>query len=149
MPARLVIEDSLEEVLEKLPLAAREKEVQRALRAGAKLAKDRAAQLAPVPGYKGDKPGKTPLRDTMTIATRSYQGGGVQFVGVGPRWPDGAHGHLVEFGHEIVTKKPNQVRTGARVPGKEFVAPAIDQTIDQQTQKIDASLLRAIKRHGG
>lgn len=85
-----------------------------------------------------------PLFDTITQRTRSYSNG-ISVEVVGPSWPDGNHGHLVEHGHEAVYwgRKGNP----ARVEGKEFLAPAADSTKNQQQQIIIASLQKSIKNH--
>lgn len=53
-------------------------------------------QLVPKPGYPGDKPDLKPLRDTITVGIRSYEENAVWYGVVGPQYPAGAHGHLVE-----------------------------------------------------
>lgn len=143
----ITISDSLEETLEQLPAAVRGTVVKSALRAGARPVISRAKQLVPKPGYRGDKAGKKPLRDTITVVFRAYKQGSLQFAAVGPAYPAGAHGHLVEEGHEIVLK--DGTRTGKRTREKEFMAPAVDQTMKQQLDAMDAKLLQAIKKHGG
>lgn len=46
---------------------------------------------------------------------------GIIGIAFGPGWPDGAHGHLVEFGHEVVS---HGKRTGKRTTPKPFLRPA-------------------------
>ena len=41
------------------------------------------------------------LFQTIAKRTRTYQTKGVIYTTVGPTWPAGAHGHLVEFGHRL------------------------------------------------
>jgi hypothetical protein len=57
-------------------------------------------EILPKPGYPGDKPELVPLRDTVKVKIKNYQGGAVKVMIVGYENPEGAHGHLVEFGHE-------------------------------------------------
>lgn len=67
-------------------------------------------EILPKPGYPGDKTyrtdkdGKTvlavPLRDTVKVKIVNYRGGEIKVMIVGYENPEGAHGHLVEFGHE-------------------------------------------------
>lgn len=71
-----------------------------AMGAAARPLVDRAKELCPKPGYKGDKPGLKPLRDTIGWVFREYTRARVAIVG--PLAPAGAHGHLVEFGHRMV-----------------------------------------------
>ena len=39
------------------------------------------------------------LARSIGIRVKRYTAQGIVYVAVGPRWPEGAHGHLVEFGH--------------------------------------------------
>lgn len=71
-----------------------------AMGAAAKPLVQRAKELCPPPGYKHDKPGLKPLRDTISWVFREYSRARVAIVG--PLAPAGAHGHLVEFGHRMV-----------------------------------------------
>lgn len=78
-------------------------------RAGNAVAK-RAKELVPKPGSndyserRGKRKAKKMLVDTIGHVIRGYQGR--RFSGrvlvVGPQYPAGAHGHLVEYGHRIV-----------------------------------------------
>ena len=50
---------------------------------------------------------------------------GIVGVSVGHRWPEGAHAHLVEFGHKMVTHWPGRREVGA-VRGYPYFRPAMD-----------------------
>lgn len=126
--------------LAKIELALRKKVRGNALRSAAQVVRRRAKQLAPRPGYPGDKPGKPSLRETIAYRTREYRGGSIGVVVVGPRRPEGSHGHLVEQGHRIVSKAG--VDTGKRVEAKAFLAPAVDQTKAEQRAAFVAALKR-------
>lgn len=126
--------------LSRIELRLRTKVRTRGLRAAAQVVRRRAKQLAPKPGYRGDKPGKTALRSTIAYRTRDYQGGAVGVVVIGPRRPEGSHGHLVERGHRIVTHAG--VDTGRRTEAKAFLAPAADQTKAEQKAAFVGELKR-------
>lgn len=87
------------------------------------------------PGYDGDKPGKVPLRDTIKTVVREYPGVTVMLVGAA--WPDGAHGHLVEYGH-IGKRKDGSTY---HVPPNPWLRPAVEAT--QEAQK--AAILEGLK----
>lgn len=139
-----------------------------------------AARLAPAPGQPGytypskgsKRAGRKRLRDTMGVRTKIYSASKVLAGVVGPQYPAGAHGHLVEHGHRVVTggstrrvgrwnKRglPNAgVRTGkGTVIGyatpKPFLSPAVENnrsTVNSifvaATSKRIASELRRLAR---
>lgn len=76
--------------------------LRRAMTATGKIVIREAKATAPKPGYKGDKPGKKPLRDTIGQVFREYSAARVMVIG--PLAPAGAHGHLVELGHRMVVR---------------------------------------------
>ena len=119
----------------------------KAARAGGnEVAKD-ARKRAPR-GNPSHKPEKKPLHKTIGTVIREYANGVVMAV-VGPKYPEGAHGHLVEEGHEIVTKGPEKRRTGLFAKIKKFLAPAGDTTQVQQRNAVYNSLRKTIKEAGG
>lgn len=128
-------------LMEKLPIAVRGKELQSAMRKGLGLVRTRARQLVPKPGYPGDKPGLKPLRDTIGVVMRKYKGGAIIAGVVGPEYPAGAHGHLVEHGH--------RTKTGGRVPGYPFAEPAYQDVKPKIEPLIMQSIQLAIAKHGG
>lgn len=136
-----------------------------------------AARLAPAPGYPGytypskgsARASRKRLRDTMGVKTRIY-GRSKTIAGVaGPQYPAGAHGHLVEFGHRIVTGgsvarvgrwskrglpsagvKTGKGSIGGRATAKPFLAPAVEANrgtvnsifVKVAGQRINAELAR-------
>jgi len=123
---------------------------------------------APAPGYPGDKPGVKALRDTIGYVLRDYRaadGGIVYYVGVGPLYPEGAHGHLVEFGHRQVTggtlpreldpsgrqRRSRAGRTGqgqvkSFVDPQPFAEPAVEQTGDQVRRSLEEAFTISIEQ---
>lgn len=75
----------------------------------------RAKELCPGPGYPGDKKDLKPLRDTIGSVVKSY-GPDVTVGIVGPQYPAGAHGHLIEGG-----TKPHTIREKPQTPGTTMV----------------------------
>lgn len=171
-------------LMHKLPEEIQVRACKRALKLAAEIVVKAAKSKAPssrMMGLKGSfyKQSKKqqaespiPLMSTITFRSKSYKDG-VDLVVVGPAYPAGAHGHLVEHGHKAVywgrmsggmtsrtlhtprkqahqRNMPFVVKThytgGARVEGKEFLAPAADQTKKQQEEVFIATLQRAIKR---
>ncbi len=123
--------DEANTLLEEFPTTSRMLGLKKGFRAAAEIVQKRAKELCPAPGYPGDKPGLKPLRDTIGIAVREYSHALV--VLVGPQYPAGAHGHLVEFGHNMVLWGE---RTDEKVPPKPFMRPAAFETRELQTQAI-------------
>ncbi len=107
----------------------------KAMRKAGNVVAKRAKELCPPPGYPGDDPTKKPLRDTIDVVVRLY--GYLIVVYVGPQYPAGAHGHLIEFGHTMVLFG---VVTDQFVPAKPFMRPASDETKSEQDAAITESL---------
>jgi len=124
----------------------RRKVWRKALREAGKIVQKRAKQLAPRSKRSGtrelwseatrsQRAGAKALHQTITVAVRDY--GEVWVLVVGPSYPAGALGHLIEYGHaEVLFGVP----TGRRVPPKPFLRPAADETQGQVNGVIVASL---------
>jgi len=130
------------------------------VKAAGEIVAARARMLCPV-GDPSHEPEKKPLRETIAVEIREYQGRTLAVVG--PQYPAGAHGHLVEFGHDIVprgqsrsvgkgrlsgAKKKGGVTTGRTQP-KPFLRPAFDSTRGQQMAAMERILAQAIRDLGG
>ena len=111
-------------LLSRLEIDMRERTLKAAIRKAGRVVEKEAKRRAPKPGYPGDKPGKTPLNETIKTKVVSFRNGSVLGM-VGPRRPDGAHGHLVEFGHRKVLWGRE---TNERVRPYPFMRPAADTT---------------------
>lgn len=136
----------LDSLLAQHEMLLRGKALTKALRAGGNEVAKRARQLCPRSLQTGtwdawskkteaERAGVKPLADTIGVVVRDY---GPRFVMlVGPQYPAGALGHLVEYGHaEVLWGQP----TGRRVPPKPFLRPAADETIGQVHGAIVGSL---------
>lgn len=125
--------------LGKLELELRGKALLSAVRASLKAPLAKAKQLVPKGRARtGKKAGKKHLAETIVVVTRDY---GETKVGlVGPSYPAGAHGHLVEFGHDVV----RDGKTVGRAPPYPFLRPAAEQTRSEQTSAFEESLAKSV-----
>jgi len=139
-------------LLKAIEESARGAAIGRVMRSAGQVVRDRVREVLPRPGYPGDKPELKPLRDTVAVKVKNYQGGFYKVLIVGYALPAGAHGHLVEFGHDMAANtfwngsKFVSVRstqeTGERVEGKFYF-----QTGVQMAQRqVDAVILAGAQR---
>lgn len=134
-------------LLAKMPIEFREKQLKSALKKGANVVASATRRNAPKPGYPFDDPEKKPLKNTISTVTRQY-GPKVMTI-TGPRWPDGAHGRLIEFGFlQKTVRLPNGVivrrKTPLRVVPNPFMRRAADTTKSQQESAIVGSLRKGV-----
>ena len=136
MPTKATITEhgNADRLLAQMPIEVREKHLKKAMRRGGNEVAKEARRLVPRPGYPGDDPTKIPLARTIRTVVRVYRDHVVAVVG--PKWPEGAHGHLVEFGHAIQRNTPGPTRTRPRP----FMRPASDGTLPQQNAAVVRSL---------
>lgn len=132
-----------ERLLKTLPVELRRKGLKTALRAHARPTVTRMRQLTPR-GDLNHQPENPPLWKTIKVVIREY-GEEIMAV-VGASYPEGAHFHLVEEGHRQVLWGQE---TGAYVPGKEIMAPAIDSTRDSGWRNMLKKLKDFIVKQGG
>ena len=104
----------------------------------------RAKQLVPPPGYPGDDPALMPLRETLRSEYKEYSGD-VKMAVVGPKRPEGAHGHLVERGFRHYA---HGVPTGTIVAGQPFLEAAAKDTEQLVTLKITNAITDADRKSG-
>lgn len=138
---KISIPEETDKLLGQIPINLRRRSLKKALRKAGQVVAREARRLAPRPGYPGDKPGKKPLKNTIRVKVSDF--GEVQAAFVGPSYPEGAHGHLVEFGHEEVLWGK---RTGGFVREKPFMRPAADSTEAQQREAIISTLKKDIEK---
>jgi len=132
---------STQRLLSRLPLELRAKYLTAGIRAAGRVVVKAAKTYLPAPGYPGDKPGKPALAETINVAVRSYDE--LIYAAVGPEYPSGAHGHLVESGHDMVLWGQE---TNRRVEPRPFMEPAADATLAQQKQAIEKAVQRGINK---
>jgi hypothetical protein len=137
----------MNKILEQLPLMLQRGAMDKALRAAGKVAQKRARELCPRSARTdstelwskktaADRSNVKPLADTIGVVVRKYDT--VSVAVVGPQYPAGALGHLIERGHrEFLYGR----ETGRRVPPKPFLRPAADETKGEQ----EAAMLRVLK----
>lgn len=130
------------------------------VKAAGEIVAARARERCPI-GDPKHKPELKPLRDTIGVEVRDY--GERALAVVGPEYPAGAHGHLVEFGHDIVGRGQSKSMGRGRVSGAKrkggvtqgrarphpFLRPAFDETQSQQYAAMEAVMRRAIQDLGG
>lgn len=133
----------MDKLLAKLPVEVQHKAIPQAIRAGLAPSAKRAKQLAPR-GDRSHNPAAPPLYTTIKVVIRRYSE--VTLGLMGATWPEGAHAHLVERGHKLVAWGRE---TTATVPGKEFMAPAVDQTQAEGRRALIKKLVDLIKKAGG
>lgn len=126
----------------RLPLLVRGIALEKALKKAGNLVVRRAKQLCSVGQARvGVKADKKHLLDTIDVVFRDYRGGQYFLAVIGPQYPAGAHGHLVEFGHR------NGIN-GQPVPPRPFMRPAFDETRSEQQAVIIRELERNIEAAG-
>jgi len=137
----------MNKILEQLPVMLQRGALDKALRAAGKVVQKRARELCPRSSHTGsrerwsketaaDRSNVKPLADTIGVVVRKYDA--VSVAVVGPQYPAGALGHLVEYGHRLVAYGRD---TGRRVQPKPFMRPAADETKGEQ----EAAMLTVLK----
>ena len=129
----------MDRVLAKASIELRQRMVKKAIRKAARKIAIAMKKRAPV---SDDDKGK-PLKETIGVVVREY--GARTTAIIGPEYPAGSHGHLVEFGHEEVLFG---VKTGRRVPPHPFARPAFDETKEEAKNEIVRSLVADVRTIG-
>lgn len=114
---------------------------------GREINKDVKSQL-PKPGYPGDKPGLTPLRETLRVRTKNYQRGAFKVAIIGYTRPDGSHGHLLEGGHDMVVggKKGEGGVVVGYVQAQEYMIRIVRETKSRQNRTMITALKRELAK---
>jgi len=96
----------------------------------------------------GGKPvsGTGNLRKSIGYRMKTYKTSGVLVLVLGPRWPLGAHGHLVEFGTQARFTADGVFRGIG--PAKPFLRPAWDANIGQAKRIIQSVARLGILKQG-
>ena len=135
--------DALQKALGELPKSLSKGVLRRALTKGAEPVLQAARENVPVD--QGD------LRDSLAIATRLSKGqrqdsprskGAEIFIG--PSWPKGAHGHLVEFGTSNTPAQPF-LRTAWDSRGEQ-VLPKFGEEVWVELEKTARRLAKQAER---
>ena len=146
----------LESVLEKFPAHMKRTVLSNAVKAAGKIVQKEAMARAPV-GDPSHKPQLKPLAKSIGLIIKKYSNDEKFMAIVGPQRPAGAHGHLLEGGHDIFARGPKGVSykgkkvkplTGkTRAAARAFMVPAIDATRTAQDvaviESIDDALIAA------
>lgn len=111
-------------------------------------------------GDPTSKPELKALAETIGVEVKDY--GARSLAVVGPQWPAGAHGHLVEYGHDIVARgegkaggpkrakggKKHEGKTTGRAKANPFLRRAFDSTSAQQVAAIEGVVKQALTELG-
>jgi len=128
-------EKELKWMLESLPRKMSGPVVRKALREGSKPILAAARAAAPVGDTGNLKKSMSPGRG---IRIKTYRNSGVTLAVIGPSWPLGAHGHLIEFGTKLRETETGASRgVGPAIP---FLRPAFDANVGR-AQRIIASVM--------
>lgn len=91
-----------------------------------------------------DKEEPKPLNQTLAVKTENYAGGAIKVAIIGYAYPAGAHGHLVEMGHDLVkggSKKKGGVVIGHVEPA-EYMVRVVEETKAEQ----NADFIRGLRK---
>ena len=110
--------------------------------------------LLPKPGYErftrpkglpySDKSEPKPLGQTVKTKVLRAAGGVVITAIIGYEWPAGAHGHLVEMGHDLV--KGGKKKSGGTVIGHVKPAEYMITTVNASRSQFDSIIITAAKK---
>lgn len=130
--------------LKALPVELQLKLLRTVLKRQGKRLNDAARGKVPVGGErKGRKADKKHLRDSLMVGSVKWASKDAMYVVAGPGWPSGAHGHLVEFGHNVAGG------FGGRTRPQPFMRPAASETTAANIRDMEKSAKRWFKRQYG
>lgn len=134
--------DGIDRELAQLEMLARSPVLKAGMKDAGEIVEQRLQEVLPKPGYPGDKPELTPLRDATATKVVEYQDEGkiVSITGY-DYTAGGQHGHLVEAGHEKVLWG---VEIGGFVEGRHYLEDAAKATESQQEAAITGAIESAI-----
>jgi HK97 gp10 family phage protein len=125
----------LEDALDQLPKSVARSVLVKAMMNAAQPVIHHARALCPVD--TGDLAASIDVRTTLTKRQRRGRGFRLPSVFIGPSWPKGAHGHLIEFGTVKMRARP-------------FLRPAWDagkaRVLDSMRREIWKALAAAARR---
>jgi hypothetical protein len=111
----------------------------RGLRAIGSQVKQQTVAVLPKPGYERftrtnsepyqDKDGPKPLGQAIKTKIVDYAGGLIKVAIIGYEWPAGAHGHIVETGHDMVVggKKKSGGRVVGHIEPAEYMVTVVEK----------------------
>lgn len=131
---------ALESFLKALGPTLERRIIRQALKAGGAQILKRAKQLAPK-GKTGN------LRRSLAVSRgrriRKYPHGNLVAI-LGPSWPLGAHGHLIEKGTRLRKTKDGASR--GRMPAQPFMGPAFEGRKERALRVLREKIRQGIKR---
>lgn len=142
-----------DQLLAKLEIAVRGKTINDAMRKVGNQIKSQTRAILPKPGYPGDRPDMKPLRETLKVKVKEYNGGAIKVMVVGytysrTKGQGGNHGHLLEGGHDIVKGGPKKKggRVIGHVPAHEYMVKIVNTTKTQQQTTLVTTITSAMKK---
>ncbi len=150
--------NSIDKELGQLAVIHRMPVIKSGLRKACNVVRKRLQGILPKPGYPGDKPGLTPLREATATKVVEYDRSVVALVGY-DYTGGGQHGHLVEEGHRIVkggslprTKATTRKHTGTVkgfVEGRFYLVRAAKDTESEQRTVMHETVSEAVAKAKG
>lgn len=140
----------LDKMLGRVDVMLRNEAMEKSLRAASKpVIKEYRKRITP-PGYKGDKPGKRPLKSAAGYKQKRYKDGLVVVGVVGARvsqpW-SAYHAHLYEDGHRmVVSRGPRAGEEVGVVQGRRALTPAVETTEAEQRKAMSDVLSKYADR---
>jgi len=148
--------DRLDRMLGQIPIEARNKALPNALRAAGrvvvKAARANLQMLARTEYNFEDFDQFPPIKKTMSVVFRASKNGRFQSAFVGPRWPDGAPGHWIEYGFQQKQVRFNKDfiqtrKTPEKIPPRPFLRPAADSTKEEQKRALFTKMQKELAKY--
>ena len=159
--------DMVDRDLQQIQYFERGKALKSAMRGVGNVVKKQTLTKLPMPGYPGDKEGLKPLRKTARVRVIQYSSGRVVTI-FGYAYPAGAHGHLLEEGHDMQPHKSSRPRKkvptksrvgrpkdyktvtmGGKIEGKHYIDQADSETKAAQRAALEAGIKSQLPNRGG
>lgn len=144
--------DKIDNALAAIETNVRGPAINKGLRAIGAHVKNKTQAILPKAGYtrytrtKGepyqDKSGYKPLEKTIKTKIVGNQGV-IRVAVIGYEWPAGAHGHLVEMGHDMVVGGSKE--RGGRTVGKVAPAEYMVKVVAAERSTFDSIIINEVK----
>lgn len=146
--------DRIDQVLAAIETNVRGSAMDKGLRAIGRHVKQQTVAVLPKPGYErftrtkgepySDKDGPKPLGQTIKTKIVNYAGGLVKVAIIGYEWPAGAHGHIVETGHDMVVG--GKKKSGGTVVGRVEPALYMVTVVDKGRSTFDSIVISEARK---
>lgn len=146
--------NAIDDVLAKIDTNVRGTAMNRGLRAIGSQVKQQTAAILPKPGYErftrtksepySDKDGPKPLAQTIKTKIVDYAGGLIKVAIIGYEWPAGAHGWIVENGHDMVVG--GKKKSGGQVVGHVEPAEYMVTVVEKGRSSFDSIVINEARK---